>query len=548
VQASSELPFIRRTVATTPTARLRRTFDWLLWEDKHRRLAAHPLLAGCTRQQVRRIARVADEAKVPAGQALVREDRIGYWMFLLEKGTVRLTRHRQTVGTLGPGDHLGDAAIVGFGPHPATATATTDVEAFVIGRVEVLSLVRDVPPLQRNLYPGVAPERFAEHVRSMRAEGAKAWSKLPKMAVPVHADLGALGVPTPVASFSPAKPPAVGVGSFPALAVAVLRRQREPRPAPAPRPELTRRTVAVLGGLVVAALAAFGLLYHPPVVVVTPGEPFDVASDITVEGRPVSAISGRYLLVPVHLDRPNVFGALTAIVQGRRRIPARHVPAGADTGAARRRGREAFDRSRNEAAVAAARAAGLAVPVRGAGARVVGNGGGLLEGDVVKKVGDRPVEVASDVVEAVARHPVGGKVRLDVGRAGAGIVVETETVPGADGVAALSVALRTVEPHFELPFQVRFRDRDLVGGSGGLIYSLALADLLDERDLARGRTIAATGGVDPSGVVVPIEFVEEKTRAARRSGAATFFVPTGQGGAGVGAVGSVAGAVRLLAG
>jgi PDZ domain-containing protein len=48
----------------------------------------------------------------------------------------------------------------------------------------------------------------------------------------------------------------------------------------------------------------------------------------------------------------------------------------------------------------------------------------------------------------------------------------------------------------DLPFQVRFSERpDVAGPSAGLAYALAIADLLDQGDYARGRTVAATGTI-----------------------------------------------------
>ena len=72
------------------------------------------------------------------------------------------------------------------------------------------------------------------------------------------------------------------------------------------------------------------------------------------------------------------------------------------------------------------------------------------------------------------------------------------------------------------------RDRGLIGPSAGLVYALALTDMLDRTDLARGRVIAATGELDPSGRVWPVGFVAVKAGAARSAHAALLLVPRGE--------------------
>jgi PDZ domain-containing secreted protein len=49
--------------------------------------------------------------------------------------------------------------------------------------------------------------------------------------------------------------------------------------------------------------------------------------------------------------------------------------------------------------------------------------------------------------------------------------------------------------------------------------------MLDSTDLARGRTIAATGEVLPDGRVVPVGFVGQKATAATSAGATILLVP-----------------------
>jgi PDZ domain-containing protein len=77
-------------------------------------------------------------------------------------------------------------------------------------------------------------------------------------------------------------------------------------------------------------------------------------------------------------------------------------------------------------------------------------------------------------------------------------------------------------------FRVTFRHREIVGPSAGLIYALAIDDMLSNTDRAHGRVIAATGEVGADGVVKSVSFVREKAIAARRAGAQLLLAPVSQ--------------------
>jgi PDZ domain-containing protein len=96
-----------------------------------------------------------------------------------------------------------------------------------------------------------------------------------------------------------------------------------------------------------------------------------------------------------------------------------------------------------------------------------------------------------------------------------------------DAVKAAAVALGVPgAASGRVPFTVRFRHHNVVGPSGGLIYALAIDDLLSAADEARGRVIAATGALDPAGDVLPVGYVAEKASAARSAGAQVLLTPT----------------------
>jgi hypothetical protein len=75
---------------------------------------------------------------------------------------------------------------------------------------------------------------------------------------------------------------------------------------------------------------------------------------------------------------------------------------------------------------------------------------------------------------------------------------------------------------------IRIRDRGFIGPSAGLVYALALTDLLGDGDIAHGRVVAATGELERSGKVDAVGWVTVKAAAARRSDATILLVPWGE--------------------
>jgi PDZ domain-containing secreted protein/CRP-like cAMP-binding protein len=89
---------------------------------------------------------------------------------------------------------------------------------------------------------------------------------------------------------------------------------------------------------------------------------------------------------------------------------------------------------------------------------------------------------------------------------------------------------------------VRIRDRGFVGPSAGLVYALAVEDLLTPGDLTRGRVIGVTGAVLRDGSVEPIGWLTLKARGAEGDHASVLVVPDGQSAGAAGYVATTCGA------
>jgi CRP/FNR family cyclic AMP-dependent transcriptional regulator len=100
-----------------------------------------PLFSACSKKDLRRIAAIADELEFRDGKILTRQGGPGREMFILLDGTVKVERNGVQVNVLGPGDFLGEGALVLGKPRNATITATTPLRALVISDVNFKQLL-----------------------------------------------------------------------------------------------------------------------------------------------------------------------------------------------------------------------------------------------------------------------------------------------------------------------------------------------------------------------------------------------------------------------
>ena len=308
----------------------RRSIERFRWDDRHRRLAAHPTLARCTRADVRRIAAAADEVEIKAGEHLVHRGAIGYWFFLLADGR-----------------HVGHEAILGFGPQRRSVVAAGDVRAFVIGRRALLSLVYDVRGLQEGLFPGLTEAEVVRTIRELRDEGTSAWRRLRKPVPPIDGTVHAALVPP-----RPGRRVGADAAGFASLVGTIVSgtKERTATPRPALSVPMSRRARLAVASVVVVLTVAVGTLWHPGPVVVRPGAPVDITGDVTITGAPTTPVNGRYLVLVVEYERPALAGLMLARLRRQRTLrPDEYLPSGTTAEAAHRQAGAAYRRSRRTA-------------------------------------------------------------------------------------------------------------------------------------------------------------------------------------------------------
>ncbi len=106
-----------------------------------------PLFSGCSKKELEAIARVTDEADLPAGETLIREGRPGRECFVLVNGEVEVTRGGRRVPIRGGTELFGEVALLSDRPRSATVTTLTAVHVLVLSSAAFRSVVQTTPPM-----------------------------------------------------------------------------------------------------------------------------------------------------------------------------------------------------------------------------------------------------------------------------------------------------------------------------------------------------------------------------------------------------------------
>lgn len=106
-----------------------------------------PLFSGCSKNELGALAMTADELDLRDGTVLTREGRPGREFFVLIEGTVAVTRNGKKLDDLGPGDWIGEIALLTQMPRTATVTATSPLRVLVITDRAFRRLVEEMPSI-----------------------------------------------------------------------------------------------------------------------------------------------------------------------------------------------------------------------------------------------------------------------------------------------------------------------------------------------------------------------------------------------------------------
>jgi CRP/FNR family transcriptional regulator, cyclic AMP receptor protein len=119
-------------------------------------LATVPLFAGASTKELRAVAKASMELAIEAGREFVTQGEIGREAFIIVEGQAEVSRAGQKIATLGPGDCVGELALLDHGPRTASVTAVTPLTVLVLGPREFLGLLDELPTLNRKMLAALA--------------------------------------------------------------------------------------------------------------------------------------------------------------------------------------------------------------------------------------------------------------------------------------------------------------------------------------------------------------------------------------------------------
>lgn len=88
---------------------------------------------------------VKDQVNFSAGDVILKEDESGDVMYVVIQGEVDVTHRGKFIETIGPGNIVGELALIDHDVHSATATAKTDCELVVVDQKRFTFMVAETP-------------------------------------------------------------------------------------------------------------------------------------------------------------------------------------------------------------------------------------------------------------------------------------------------------------------------------------------------------------------------------------------------------------------
>jgi CRP-like cAMP-binding protein len=115
------------------------------------RLAAIPLFSGLPTEELEAVAAVAGELELPADQVVMREGDFGHALFAVESGTADVIADGARIGAAGPGEVVGEIAVLASGCRTASVVATSPMRLISLFKRDVWALERTAPTAAERL-------------------------------------------------------------------------------------------------------------------------------------------------------------------------------------------------------------------------------------------------------------------------------------------------------------------------------------------------------------------------------------------------------------
>ncbi len=125
-----------------------------------------PLFSACSKKELEKVAKVADEITMTAGTMIVDQGQTGREAFVIMSGDITIKRSGRKIATLGAGDVFGELSLPDHGPRTAPAICATDCTLLVIDQRRFIGVLNDVPTIAHKLM-GVLASRIRQMDRTV---------------------------------------------------------------------------------------------------------------------------------------------------------------------------------------------------------------------------------------------------------------------------------------------------------------------------------------------------------------------------------------------
>jgi CRP-like cAMP-binding protein len=118
---------------------------------KEQLIQSVPLFSHTTKREAAALAAEADELTLPEGRDLTKQGERGREFMVIVDGSARVLKNGRTINELGPGDFIGEIALLRDVPRTATVTTTSETTVLVLTDRAFKRVADKIPSVHRSL-------------------------------------------------------------------------------------------------------------------------------------------------------------------------------------------------------------------------------------------------------------------------------------------------------------------------------------------------------------------------------------------------------------
>ena len=118
------------------------------------KLEAIELFSELSKKELTSVSRLMTNVSIRAGKDLMVEGDVGREFLVIIEGEATVRKEGRVLARVGPGDFLGELAVIAGVPRTATVTADTDMSVSVLNRREFAGLLDEQPRIARKVLVG----------------------------------------------------------------------------------------------------------------------------------------------------------------------------------------------------------------------------------------------------------------------------------------------------------------------------------------------------------------------------------------------------------